>query len=115
MELKKWTPEDIKSLLMRNDAAVWRGIARIYELQTADEQAADATHHENGVGFSGADAAILSSFARQINEFDPLTSKFKTPLSPKQLVIGRKKILKYSKQLAMIANAREAEKHAAAQ
>lgn len=101
---KVWTKEDIKNLLFKNDKAVFRGVVRIYERQTADEKAVGETAYNNGVGFSGADANILSSFARQIQEYDPLTSKFKTPLSPKQLEIARKKIVKYAGQLADIAN-----------
>jgi hypothetical protein len=47
------------------------------------------------VGFTGTDAEILSSFSKQLIE--------KGWLSPKQMVIVRKKIKKYENQMAKIA------------
>lgn len=102
---KIWTKEDIKGLLLRNDKAVWKGLLAIYQRQTADEQLQNETCHNNGIGFNGVDAGILSSFAQQVNTYDPLVSKYKTPLSKKQIDLARKKMIKYSGQLAEIANA----------
>lgn len=81
---------------LKNDAA-WqiRGLVVIYSYQTAAEQQNNATCHDNGVGFTGVDAAILSSFAQQVN-------KGRT-LSPKQMAIVCKKMPKYARQLWMIA------------
>jgi len=78
-----------------------QAVARIFEYQTADEQATDTTRIWNGVGFTGADAEILSSFAKQINE-----NRFAG--SPKQMSILFKKMPKYAKQLERIASTKEA-------
>jgi hypothetical protein len=81
----------VKNQLSTNPAWAQRAIVKLWERQTADEQAAQNTGHNNGVGFNGTDAFILSSFAEQIN-------KGRT-LSPKQLAIAFRKLPKYSKQI----------------
>jgi hypothetical protein len=91
-----WTKEEIKEMLGRNDKAVLRGLMAIYNLQTADEQALQATAHHNGVGFSGCDAELLSSFAVNYTKYGRLTEK--------QMAILRNKIKKYAGQLTKIAN-----------
>lgn len=91
-----WTKERILELLETSDKMVHRSIVKIYEYQTADEQSTESTSHHNGVGFNGIDAPLLSSFAKQV-----LNGR---TLSPKQMIYARKKIMKYSNQLAKIAN-----------
>jgi hypothetical protein len=81
----------VKNQLSTNPAWAQRAIVKLWERQTADEQATQNTGHNNGVGFNGTDAFILSSFAEQIN-------KGRT-LSPKQLAIAFRKLPKYSKQI----------------
>lgn len=106
--MKTWTKEMIKDLIFKNDVAVYRGIVAIYERQTQDEKLDPGAHHHNGVGFSGIDAGIMSSFAEQIIRFNnDKNPKYKNPLSPKQLELARKKIARYSRQLAEIANYNE--------
>lgn len=100
--IKVWTKEEIRENLESHDHWVTKAISAIYKYQTADEQASEETKHHNNVGFNGVDGRILSSFAKQIDNFRP--GKYRTPLSPKQLKIARKKIVKYSGQLAKIAN-----------
>ena len=100
--IKIWTPEEIRENLQNHDVWVTKAVVAIYNYQTADEQASEETKHHNNVGFNGADGRILSSFAKQIQNFRP--GKYRSPLSPKQMKIARKKILKYSGQLAKIAN-----------
>jgi hypothetical protein len=68
-----------------------RALLRIYEDQTAEEQAVGHTRVHNGVGFSGVDGEILSSFAEQFQR--------KGRLSPKQMAIVFKKMPRYAKQL----------------
>jgi hypothetical protein len=99
---RTWTKEEITENLKTNDTWVFRGVVAIYERQTADEQASEETKHHNGVGFNGVDGRIMSSFAKQIINWNP--DKFRSPLSPKQTQLARKKIMKYSGQLAKIAN-----------
>lgn len=90
------TPESIKAKLSTNDAWLWKSILAIYNLQTSEEQNARQTHESNGVGFTGVDAEILSSFAQQLNA--------KAFLTPKQTRIAREKMVKYSRQLFNIAH-----------
>ena len=74
---------------------LYKAIVAIYNGQTQDEKVTQATSHDNGIGFNGCDAFILSSFAEQINVRGFLT--------PKQIEIARKKMKKYAGQLARIA------------
>ena len=83
-----------------------RAMLAIYDRQTATEQATEATSVDNGIGFNGLDAAILSSFSKQVQRWDSMPAdlrRFPVPLSDKQLVIARKKMAKYAGQLARIA------------
>lgn len=93
---KTWTKEEIKELLEKNDEMVKRSVLKLYERQTELEQSSEETKEDNGVGFNGADAPILSSFAKFIIKTGFLTSK--------QTAIARKKLAKYSNQLTKIAN-----------
>lgn len=93
---RTWKADEIKDLLKNNDRAVVRGIVRIYELQTVEEQTAEQTRNKNGVGFGAFDAAFLSSLAKQIQQGHTLTQN--------QLKFARPKMLKYAGQLARIAN-----------
>lgn len=85
----------IKEMLKINDKWAIRGLLRIYEYQTESEKATQSTHLYNNVGFNGADAEILSSFAEQVN-------KGRT-LSPKQMAILFKKMPKYAGQLEKLS------------
>lgn len=85
-----------------NDAFAVRCMMKIYKYQTASEQAYGDTHEDNDVGFSGADAEILSSFAKQVEKWENNKNGFETPLSERQLRIVRKKMCKYTKQLSTI-------------
>ena len=100
--------ELIQSRLANNDAWLFRAIVAIFEYQTADEQNAEVTAHDNGVGFNSVDATILSSFAKQIMEHAKGASRFASPLSPKQKEMARKRMNKYAGQLLRIAQSRSA-------
>lgn len=92
----KWTKEAIKARLEKDDKWLVRGLLAIYGRQTAEEQVCGQTVEDNGIGFNGVDAEILTSFAIQFQQRGFLTAK--------QLEIARKKMLKYAGQLAKIAN-----------
>ncbi len=94
--MKVWTKEEIKNLLLTKDIMVVKSLVKLYQLQTLDEQRAGETTHQNGVGFNGTDSQFLSSCAR----FAMQTGY----LSPKQIAIVRRKIIKYSGQITKIAN-----------
>lgn len=95
--MDKWNKENMKEILAKYDDQVCKAVVKIYEYQTSDERVYHETKENNGVGFNGADAAIMSSFAEFYMERGYLSSK--------QLIIARKKIMKYAAQLAKIANA----------
>ena len=72
-----------------------KALMRIYDDQTREEQNAGHTSEHNGVGFSGIDGEILSSFAEQINKG--------RNMSPKQMALIHKKMPKYATQLEAAA------------
>jgi hypothetical protein len=74
-----------------NQAQLLEVLQVIYDRQTADEKQIERTHNRNSVGFSGFDAEILSSFARQ--------AKSRGFLTEKQEPICRKKMRRYAAQL----------------
>lgn len=117
------TKESIRLLLMTNDRAVERALVVLFERQTKDEQAAATTTHLNFVGFNAADAVIGTRFARwllglndnneKMYDVKPLSHPkaakiFKQYLEEGETVMqrARRLILKYSQQLADIANER---------
>jgi hypothetical protein len=89
------TKDYIKMAMVKDTRWLLRGIVAIFEKQTYDEQQSEATKEDNGIGFNGVDAYILSSFAKQIKQG--------RTLSPKQLPIALKKMPKYAGQLLKIA------------
>lgn len=93
---KIWTREEILNLINTNNTMVARSVVKLYDYQTADEQATMDTTHRNGCGFNGIDAPLLSSFAVFYTE--------RGFLSPRQTEIARKKLRKYVAQLTRIAN-----------
>ena len=88
---KEQIVEQMKKNLAENKNTRARALLRIFENQTRDEQASESTNHYNGIGFTGSDAQILSSFAKQY--------KYKGYLSPKQDALLARKIKKYARQL----------------
>ena len=95
---KRWTKEAIVDLIDNNDKAVARALLRIYAAQTSDEQATQGTRHTNGVGFNSVDAPTLTSIAQRCMQYGGT-------LTPKQTDLVRRRIRKYARQLADIANA----------
>lgn len=75
-----------------------RAVIAIFNKQTENEKEVESTNMRNNVGFTGADAKILTSFAKQL-----LKNKNRH-LSDKQLAIAKRRIVKYAGQLAKIAN-----------
>ena len=94
----KWSKDVIAEKLLTDRKWLERGIVALYERQTKTEQSSGVTKEENGVGFNKVDAAFLSSLAEKIQQG--------WQLSEKQLFIARKKMKKYSGQLARIANSK---------
>jgi len=94
------TPED----KAKARAYIERGILCIYLLQTADEKEMMGTTHHNNIGFNSVHAGFGSSLAGQIQRGRAQGRLVGTILSPKQLPLAKKIIVKYVGQLAKIAN-----------
>lgn len=102
---KTWTPEMITQLLRDSTKMIERSILVLYSRQTEAEQSAEATMGTNHMGFTGADAKLLTSFAKQIKAS---TYPEGQRLSPRQLHCARKKLPKYAKQLSTYIKNKEA-------
>ncbi len=91
---KTYTKAQIVENLTTNDKWLYHGILAIYAGQTQEEKHSGQTVEDNGIGFSGVDAFILTSYAEQI--------KVRGFLTPKQIELARKKMTKYAGQLMKI-------------
>ena len=86
----------VKSKLGTSDNWAKTALLRIYDYQTNEEQRDGYTKVYNGVGFTGCDGEILSSFAQQL-----LTKGY---LSPKQTILVKRKMPKYWSQIVGLSN-----------
>lgn len=103
------TRDELFQKINTRPAAAVAALLALYERQTSDEQSAETTSHENGVGFNGTDAHILTSFAKQAlrnQEAKRNGGGYPNDLSEKQLGLLRKKLAKYGRQLLEEAEAR---------
>ena len=85
----------IQAAIDSSDRALYKALLLIYSKQTATEQEMGATVEDNGIGFSGCDAELLTSFAKGLTQYGHLTEK--------QLPYARKKVRKYWRQLMTLA------------
>lgn len=95
-ENKVWTKEEIRNNLQNDDRWLFRALFAIYKYQTEDEKSTGQTKYYNNVGFSGVDADFLTQAA--------IRYKRGFRFSEKYIAAIRKAMLKYSGQLAKIAN-----------
>lgn len=86
----------LKERLATDGRWALRALTVVYRNQTADEQATQQTIEHNGIGFSGPDAEILSSFAQQYQR--------RGTLSPRQMNLLRRKMPSYAGQVARAAD-----------
>ena len=94
--MERWSKVKIRELLENNNTMLYRSIVKLYSYQTPDEKLfGNATEH-NGMGFNRIDVEFLSSLAEWIISGKPLTQK--------QIIQSRKRMLKYTGQLTKIAN-----------
>lgn len=61
-----WTKPNTQALLNASDLAVYEALKVLYANQTADEQRSEVTNEDNGIGFSGTNAQLGTSLAKQI-------------------------------------------------
>ena len=92
---KEQLKEALRAQLASNPEKAVRGLMEIYGYQTAQEQRMGTTVEHNGVGFSGCDSEILSSFAEQY--------KSRGWLSNKQLALVTRIMPRYAGQLLEVS------------
>ena len=92
----EYTAEFIKNKIINDNLWLFRAVLAIYKYQTLDEKRSGFTRYNNLVGFNASDSTFLSSIAELINS--------KRNLNEKQIYTTRKKMVKYSGQLAKIVN-----------
>jgi hypothetical protein len=102
------TKAQIVELLRTNDKAVARALVVLCERQTADEQASEHTHHNNGRGFRPCHARMGTSMAKFYSRNGYLTPKqiayWRAPMKG-----GQSKIEIYAGQLLEVAEAKAAQ------
>ena len=91
LKTKKARITHIRSMLGSNSAWALKGLERIFQNQTDDEQNMEQTVMHNNIGFTGADAEIMSSVAKQVRRG--------RVMSVKQMGLIFKKMPKYARQL----------------
>lgn len=98
--MKKYTQKEkvafIRKMITTNADWSKRALLKIFENQTTDEQLKGETNVENGIGFNGIDANILTSFAKSLMQYNNLTSK--------QMTCLYKMIGKYAMQIYRMSN-----------
>lgn len=103
LEEKGLSQEDVKLLVTNSPGFAVHCLKELYKYQTQEEKEIEETKVDNGVGFSGADGNILTSFAKQVIRYEEEKEhKYESSLSRKQMELLVKKLQKYSKQLSRI-------------
>jgi hypothetical protein len=91
---KKLKTEYVRKMLTTNKNWALRCLTVVYSNQTADEQCAGRTAHDNSIGFTGTDGEFMSSLASQYEK--------RKSLSPKQMAHVMKKMPKYHRQVLAV-------------
>lgn len=91
--------QNIQTALRTNRVYLEAAIQAIYAAQTSQERSVAATVEQNGVGFNGTDARILTSFAEWIGRSRYIPGE---RLTPRQAELAAKKMQKYWRQLLTV-------------
>jgi len=97
-EVREYTKDEIKEKILVDNRWLIRGAQAIWDRQTVQEKASEVTIDSNGVGFNGVDAGFCTSLLLQYQT--------RGSLSDRQWECLRKCMVKYSGQLAQIANSK---------
>jgi hypothetical protein len=97
-----WTKEMVREKLEKSDYAVCQALVTLYRQQTRSEQVQGNAKERNGRGFNKRDARFCSSLAEQVLRNNREGRRYL--LSYSQIQYARRIILKYSNQLAKLAN-----------
>jgi hypothetical protein len=92
----KIAAQKVKELMFRSPEFVVKSLLTLYGMQTGAEQQGRTTQELNRLGFNKFDADVLSDISQRYYKFRYLTDK--------QILLIRKKIIKYRKQLASLHN-----------
>jgi hypothetical protein len=95
-QTRKWTREEIATLLTCNPGFRQRALLKLYSKQTQDEQTQAVVNKSNNVGFRSCDAKFLTSLAKFCIRTNSLSNKQDAALL--------KKLPRYVGQLCDIAN-----------
>lgn len=95
MKTKKELVEQMRHQITEKSDQALKALLRIHEYQTESEQRTEDTHIFNGVGFTKADAKVLTSLVN----FHKKTGF----LTPKQMKLLQHRIGKYAGQLVNIS------------
>ena len=99
----------VKDKLVNDERWMLRGMYAVYQRQTEDEKQIEDTRESNGVGFSGIDGGILTSFSNQmvkrnfVSRMNQQDISLRDFFSDKQAVYVRKYMPRYARQLVRIA------------
>lgn len=96
-----------KSKLSTDAKWALKALRVIGSFQTQEEQTVERTVEYNGVGFTGFDGGILTSYLAQVQRWDgsPISqARYSCPLSARQMVTLHKLITKYADQLIRIGD-----------
>lgn len=80
----------VRQQLAADPAWAAYALLAVYARQTANEQQAEQTEEDNGVGFTGTDAEFLTSLAKQVEKYGRLSTK--------QIALMQKRMAKYASQ-----------------
>lgn len=101
-QIKVWNKEEIINLIEKYDWVLYNSLIALYKCQTEEEKINGNTSEHNGIGFNAVDAPYLCAMFKSLNKYGHLTNGQKEKT--------RKIILKYSKQITMLANEHEKKK-----
>lgn len=102
MKISKKQKNFLRYKIDTDDRWAERAIIAIFGNQMQDEQRIERSKYHNQIGFNSPDAKMLSGYAKRLIDGEHLFGY--------ELHIARKKIKKYSTQLAIIANKNYAKK-----
>jgi hypothetical protein len=96
---KKQIESFIRNKISTDDRWALRTLIIMYEHQTADEKRVEQTNMNNSIGFTGFDAKLMTSFAKQYLSRAKDKELDARHLSKKQMEIVKKTMQKYWKQV----------------
>lgn len=108
MPEKTYTLDEVREKLSSSPAWAERALLALLARQTEDERIEKSARYENGRGFNGTDAGLLSSFAEQVAKKRAAGVPLGNALSAKQREIAFRKLPKYARQVLEEIETRQA-------